>query len=368
MKSSTVQNEQKAAQSNANAVTINPTTAQRSTEFEDNRPVAANQRLVQKMADAVAPPLVPPMTDTAVQLKRYNPWGDAGAGNGHRIWMRTAGAAAGKAYPKAGTDKAHRSSAMAETSKLIADTVGKGEVPSPLGGENVGSWVDDADKLNKSAEEEPKLDPFCVEFSTNYNSPTEEDQDAKTAMKTVVHFGSTFPGYVVSQSEGAHKAHMEAGIGGEDDVVYGTDHVDTGDSALATVARGTKEDSTEPTANAWEVRTSIMGEGARFQPVKELNLAGTLTKSTRFYFTATDLPFKGGQGTVDGEKQFYFVAQMMYRKWGQVFDGGYNLSKAQMVTRMKAAINAKANTEHQITSKLGIVIGAPGGGAYNLDA
>ena len=301
---------------------------------------------------------------SATQLKRYNPHGDANAGRDHRIWMRTAGAAMGKAYPLAGADKANRNAAMAETSRLIAATVGRGEIPSPLDGENIGSWVDNASKLNKSAGEEPKLDPFNMEYTTKYSAPTLEDQTAKNEMKTVVHFGATKPGYIVSQFDDTHESHIESGMGGGE--VYGADHVNTGTETLTHAAGITKSGSTEPTQDAWEVRTSIMGEGARFQPIRELNELGHLARNTRFYFTATDLPLKNG-GKVDGVNTYYYIAYQMYQKWGQVFRGGFDISKGDMVVKMKAAILANCTTKKQITRKLNIQVGAPGGGAYNLD-
>ncbi len=343
--------------------------------IQDNRSINETNSKLQKIMNP-GPPLGStlqamqllsqrPTPGRSRQLKRVDPWAEGGSRD-CPIWLFDGTGAQGKAYTKTVPDKANRNAAMAETSDFIGQTPGKNGVPPGMTGPDRNKWVEDSTDLNKSME--VKVDPFCVDFKTKYDPPLQSGSSAKIDMKTTVHFGTKHQGYIVAQEEGTHSSQMEPGV--SSGTVFGTTHVDTGTSTLASVAAETKASSTEPTKDAWEVRTSIMGEGARFVPIRTMNKAGTLKKDTKFYFKYTDLPYKTNAKTVGGEKYFAIEAHMIFKKWGQIFHGGYNLSKSQMVGKMKEAINKVPTTENQFVKKLGIEIlnAAPSVNVFNLDA
>lgn len=176
-------------------------------------------------------------------------------------------------------------------------------------------WVTSSEDMGKSTQPH-SIEPFNIELMGQYSV-------ANTAASMIYHFGNFNNGYIVAQTDGVQDAKIRdypsaSKVG---TVEYSNVHVNTDD--VADTGMDVRMTGNLAHEEAWDARTILGGEGARFAPVRALHDNGTLANTSRFFSGLDAQP-----ATLNDDLVACITLRDLWGIWSRRFAGQFNISAA----------------------------------------
>ena len=266
----------------------------------------------------------------------------------------------GKEYEKkVDTTAPNKLKALSLIASQISETMKNDEVFSLRDDDK---WVKSETEIDNNVQE--KLNPFRVRYQISFL-----DNNNSKKLSATAHVGRFKPGYIIEQTEEDDKAEISSlsdpnfqisnlnnpitqvnGFGDPNATKYSEDH-EKGDTTKTIYDLSLEQgNDNKYTSKAWEYRSQILGEGWRFEPVRELAEQNKLKSDSKFYHKVNNLDLKDSQKTqirqpddvtyqvnngdivnkITEEVILYANFNKMYTQWFSMYEGKASLSKQEM--------------------------------------